>query len=131
MDTLSLSLKFTFNAPYSTGPIIPLKFFSEPKAYLEANNCKSVIDYGCGKGVLYGEDYKTITNEIDCPLPEYWGLEEFALYDPAYEKYSTRPGQKRDAVVCTDVLEHIAKDDLSWVVDEIFGYARKMVFINV
>ena len=110
-----------------------LKFVDLIKAYLEVNNCKSLMDYGCGKGILYGEDYKTITNEIDCPLPEYWNIEDgdIYLYDPAYEKYSRRPGQKRDAVVCTDVLEHIAKDDLSWVVDEIFGYARKMVFINV
>ena len=30
-----------------------LKFVDLIKAYLEANNCKSVIDYGCGKGVLY------------------------------------------------------------------------------
>ena len=36
-----------------------------------------------------------------------------------------------DAVICTDVLEHIPESDLGWVVDEIFSYATKMIFINV
>ena len=44
-----------------------LKFVDIIKAYLEQHECKSILDYGCGKGILYGEDYHTLTNEIDCP----------------------------------------------------------------
>ena len=108
-----------------------LKFVDLIKAYLEDNNCKSILDYGCGKGILYGEDYHTITDEIDCPLPEYWNLDEYELFDPGYEKYGKLPIHRKDAVICTDVLEHVAEEDLSWVVDEIFSYAKKIVFINV
>lgn len=108
-----------------------LKFVDIIKAYLEHHKCKSILDYGCGKGILYGEDYHTLTNEIDCPLPEYWSLDEHELFDPGYEKYNKLPIHKKDAVICTDVLEHVAEEDLSWVVDEIFSYAKKMVFLNV
>jgi len=108
-----------------------LKFVDIIKAYLEQHKCKSILDYGCGKGILYGEDYHTITNEINCPLPEYWSLDEHELFDPGYEKYGKLPVHKKDAVICTDVLEHVAEEDLSWVVDEIFSYAKKMVFLNV
>ena len=108
-----------------------LKFVDIIKAYLEQHECKSILDYGCGKGILYGEDYHTLTNEIDCPLPEYWNLYDHGLFDPGYEKYGKLPIHKKDAVICTDVLEHVAEEDLSWVVDEIFSYAKKMVFLNI
>ena len=36
-----------------------------------------------------------------------------------------------DIVISVDVLEHIPKQDLGWVVDEIFEYANHVVFVNV
>lgn len=108
-----------------------LKFVDIIKAYLEVNNCKSILDYGCGKGILYSDNYHLLTNEIDSPLHEHWNLDSYELYDPAHEKHSKLPIHKKDAVICTDVLEHIAEDDLDWVVTEIFSYAKKIVFLNV
>ena len=108
-----------------------LKFVDIIDGYLQNNDCKSVLDYGCGKGHLYTDKFTTITEEIDKPLPEYWGLEKYQLFDPAYEEHSKLPIHKKDAVICTDVLEHIPESDLGWVVDEIFSYATKMIFINV
>ena len=108
-----------------------LKFVDIIKGYLERNNCKSILDYGSGKGQLYTDSFKDITEEIDNPLPEYWNLDSYELFDPAYEEHSKLPIHRKDAVICTDVLEHIPESDLGWVIDEIFSYARKMVFINV
>ena len=108
-----------------------LKFVDLIKLYLENNNCKSVLDYGCGKAVLYTDKFSEVTDEIDCPLPEYWGLDECELFDPGYEKYGKLPIHRKDAVICTDVLEHVAEEDLGWVVEEIFSYAKKIVFLNV
>ena len=84
-----------------------LKFVDIIKAYLENNNCKSILDYGCGKGILYSDNYKELTTEIDAPLHKYWNLDSYELF------------------------EHIAEDDLDWVVSEIFSYAKKIVFLNV
>ena len=108
-----------------------LKFVDLIKLYLENNNCKSVLDYGCGKAVLYTDKFSEVTDEIDCPLPEYWGLDECELFDPGYEKYSKLPIHRKDAVICTDVLEHIPTSDLGWVADEILERADKMVFLNI
>ena len=108
-----------------------LKFVDIIKAYLENNNCKSILDYGCGKGILYTDNYNVLTTEIDAPLHKYWNLDSYQLFDPAYEEHSKLPAHKKDAVICTDVLEHIAEDDLDWVVSEIFSYAKKIVFLNV
>jgi len=108
-----------------------LKFVDIIGAYLEKNECASVLDYGSGKGALYTEDFHTITKEINKPLPEYWGLDLCALYDPAYEQHASLPDTKFDAVICTDVLEHIPEDDLGWVLREMYSKAEKMVFLNV
>ena len=108
-----------------------LKFVDIIQAYLEKNECDSVLDYGSGKGALYTEEFHTITKEINKPLPEYWGLDLCALYDPAYEQHASLPDTKFDAVICTDVLEHIPEDDLGWVLREMYSKAEKMVFLNV
>lgn len=108
-----------------------LKFVDIIKVYLDKNGCQSVLDYGSGKGALYTEDFHTITEEINKPLPEYWDIDLCAMYDPAYEKHSILPDGKFDAVLCTDVLEHIPEADLGWVVREIYSKADKMVFLNV
>jgi hypothetical protein len=108
-----------------------LKFVDIIGTYLKKNECRTVLDYGSGKGILYTEDFHNLTTEIDKPLPEYWGLDSYTLYDPAYEKYSTLPTEKFDAVISTDVLEHIAEDDLGWILREIYSKAEKMVFLNV
>ena len=108
-----------------------LKFVDIIKVYLDKNGCQSVLDYGSGKGALYTEDFYTITEEINKPLPEYWDIDLCAMYDPAYEKHSILPDGKFDAVICTDVLEHISEADLGWVLREIYSKASKMVFLNV
>ena len=108
-----------------------LKFVDIIKVYLDKNGCQSVLDYGSGKGALYTEDFHTITEEINKPLPEYWDIDLCAMYDPAYEKHATLPDRKFDAVICTDVLEHIPEADLGWVLQEIYSKADKMVFLNV
>ena len=53
------------------------------------------------------------------------------MYDPAYEEHSTLPDRKFDAVISTDVLEHIPEADLGWVLREMYSKAEKMVFLNV
>ena len=98
---------------------------------------KSLLDYGCGKALLY-DDMKYKEMPIDKngqvlpkPLSKLWQLDYFSLYDPAYEKYSKLPKGKYDAVICTDVIEHIDEKDVDWILDEIFSYARKFVFVTI
>ena len=92
----------------------------------------SILDYGAGKALGY--------QARDLPLPgggtapsiqEYWGVESIAFYDPGYEPYSARPERSYDGVISTDVLEHITEPDVPWVVEEMFGMAKRFVYANV
>ena len=98
---------------------------------------KSVLDYGCGKAILYDDEkYKNMKlnkqgQTLPKSLPKLWQLDYHALYDPAYPKHSKVPKGKYDAVLCTDVIEHIDEKDADWILEEIFSYARKFVLLNI
>lgn len=70
----------------------------------------TILDYGCGKGVLR-EHLHNVTN-----------------YDPA--TFPERPGP-HDLVVCLDVLEHVEFALLPNVLDDLRQLARKAVFVTV
>lgn len=92
----------------------------------------TLLDYGCGKGEAYQlKDIELEGGERAASLQDYWKLEEIRRYDPGYEPFSALPTQQYDGVVCIDVLEHITAPDLPWVLDELFGYARRFVFANI
>ena len=110
-----------------------ISFVDVIKHVLRENKCKTLLDYGSGKGLLYTKDYDKvkIDNPISKPLPEFWDIDEYTLYDPGYEEHSKLPTGKFDAVVCTDVLEHVPEEDLGWVADELIDYAKKLLFLNI
>lgn len=101
------------------------------KILIDKYGASTLLDYGCGKGMQYQpmkidlKEGKTFHS-----IPEFWGT-SITLYDPAYTPHSTLPQGAFDAVISTDVLEHCPEDDVDWIVDEIFTYARKFVYANV
>ena len=97
---------------------------------IKENDCKTLLDYGCGKAIPYD---KNRCKEVDLrhPIQKLCNLKSFDLYDPAYEKYATLPDKKYDIVVCTDVLEHIAEQDIDYVLTEILSRSKKIVFLNI
>ena len=98
---------------------------------IKDTKAETLLDFGCGKGTLYTKDFNTITNYIKQPVHKYWNLDSYTLYDAGYKKHSTYPKGMYDAVVCTDVIEHIWKDDLYWFTKELCSFAKKLVFLNV
>lgn len=94
------------------------------------NNCKTLLDYGCGKAIPYDKD-RCKEVGLKNPVQELCNIESFDLYDPAYDKYAELPDKKYDIVVCTDVLEHIAEQDIDYVLTQILSRSNKVVFLNI
>ena len=92
---------------------------------------RTLLDYGCGKAMLYQpvNDIRLGTRKARC-VQELLAVDA-TLFDPGYRPYSEKPVGQFDLVVCTDVLEHCDADDLPWIIDELFGFARTFVFANV
>ena len=101
------------------------------KALIDATRAKTVLDYGAGKGLQYRPQPVIVDErQVADGIAEYWDV-EIECYDAGYVPYSKLPQTSFDGVVCTDVLEHCPEEDLSWILDEIFGLARRFVYLNV
>ena len=121
----------------SAKPKFPGKKVCEMAALIQRvaliNNCKSVLDYGGGKGFQYTD--KVIFIDIDTGktykgLHNLLGAETAFVFDPSSSNLKNKPDPE-DLVICTDVLEHIYENDLPWVLHEIFSSAKKTVFLTI
>lgn len=99
------------------------------KRLIEQTGCKTILDYGSGKGAQYLPDAVEAGSKWPT-LAAYWGV-DVTCYDPAYQPFSRLPEGQFDGVICTDVLEHCPEQDIPWILDEMFGFARKLFFANV
>lgn len=69
--------------------------------------CGSILDYGCGKGLLVEQLANTLGKNI-----------VIQGYDPGYAKYDV-PYKPADIVTCFDVLEHIESEHIDAVLNDI------------
>lgn len=102
------------------------------KNVIEKNSIKSLLDYGCGKAMEYGQFTAEAPDGTPIQgLDKFWGITDITLYDPAVEAYSALPEGRFEAVISTDVLEHCPEEDLEWIVSEIFDYSKVCVYCTV
>lgn len=103
------------------------------KSLIDKFGVKTVFDYGAGKAKFYTEPlFPSADGKSKVDLKTFWGVDSIRLYDPGYEPLSKLPeNEKFDAVICTDVMEHIPEQDMDWVIDELYGFANKLVYVCI
>lgn len=77
---------------------------------------RQVIDFGCGKGVLADQVAQS-------------GVAECARYDPAVKGVDMLPDREFDAVINTDVLEHVPESELAGVLSTFKALSQNAVII--
>jgi hypothetical protein len=87
--------------------------------------CRSMLDYGCGKGV----QYEWVMPARGVTIEEWLGI-PVTKYDPAWPPFAAEPQGKFDLVICTNTLGAIPDADIGWVFDEICGLAGKVVYVS-
>ncbi len=93
------------------------------KDLIDRYNVESILDFGCGRGKQYqniDEDGRT--------LEEYWCIKT-TKYDPGVVGFDEEPKGKFDLVLCVQVLGSIPRKDILWVVDKLYGFANKAIFV--
>jgi hypothetical protein len=83
------------------------------KRLYDVTNSKSLLDYGCGKGML--------GKNLDFPIWEY---------DPAIPGKETPP-RCADLVVCIDVLEHVEPECLDAVIEDLARCVKQVGYFVV
>lgn len=92
------------------------------KQMIQQTRSKTLLDYGCGKGIQYTKE--NFHNDF------FYGIMP-ALYDPAVPGFSKLPAGKFDGVFSTDVFEHIPEPVLPKVLKEIYTRATKFVYLGI
>ncbi len=101
------------------------------KAIAHKHGAKTMLDYGAGKGLQYTDlRVKEAKGKMYPSLANYWGV-HVTCYDAGNKVFNNWPDGHFDGVVSTDVLEHCSREDLEWIISEIFEKAQKFVFANI
>lgn len=80
-----------------------------------------VLDYGSGLGFAWTKHR----------LHEKLGFVEPTLYDPGVRGLETKPDGTFTGVICSDVLEHVPEQLVDALLQEVFGYAERFVWLSV
>lgn len=88
----------------------------EIKKLIKEYNCKTILDYGCGKASAHHKNKLT---------------DSVTLYDPYYTPYSKVPIGSYDMVICTDVMEHIPEDEVGKVLANLINFTDKVLFLSI
>jgi hypothetical protein len=100
------------------------------KEIIDRLRIRSALDYGAGKGQQYAwRSHDAATGvPVGMGLEEFWGI-PVTKYDPAWPPYSGEPAGQFGLVICTHTLGSIPTVDLPWVIDRIYGFASRAVYI--
>lgn len=100
------------NKEFGTSSIYLWKYI---KKYIQKFHPKTVLDYGCGKGLLAKKIQKELNIKCYC-------------YDVAIPQFNQLPDEKIDFLINTDVLEHIPEENLDSVLEEISSISQNCFF---
>lgn len=100
--------------------IEPLFLYEEIKQFINLNNPKSIIDYGCAQGRL--------VSQLQTDFSE---MEVIDGYDPGVPQYENKPVRKYDLLISTDVFEHIEPIFLKETLEYIDNLYLKFAWINI
>jgi len=116
-----------------------VKYQKKIKDLVDHYGAKTILDYGCGKGLQYKEKLPyggsaghELPEEQWQTFDEYLGVTVFK-YDPCVKGFKRKPGKNRkfDGVICTQVLNSIPDDDMTWVRETLENHAAKFCFIGL
>jgi SAM-dependent methyltransferase len=105
--------------------------------FFKANNVKSILDAGIGSGKLckkmidMGFQCHGVDIVDDCLDEELQEIKNEILTVGALWDTSLFKENMFDAVVCLDVLEHVPTDYVVKVVDNLYYWARKYIFLQI
>ncbi|MGB1236361.1 MAG: methyltransferase domain-containing protein [Planktomarina sp.] len=99
--------------PYGRSSELKARYVQRELMYLDTVD--TILDFGCGQSRLVDWLAK---------MSDAQGLR----YDPAIPAYDTKPTVPCDAVVCTDVLEHIPEENVISFLQDIRAITQNAYF---
>jgi len=116
-----------------------VKYQKKIKDLVDHYGARTILDYGCGKGLQYKEKLPYGGGAgIELPQKQWQTFDQYLgvtvyCYDPCVEGFETPPpaDAQFDGVICTQVLNSIPDDDMTWVRNTLEQHATKFCFIGL
>lgn len=112
------------------GKILP-RHQSAVGRLIAQSGASTILDYGAGKAGAYHNVPGAPESCAVKWMPAWGESVRITLFDPGYVPYATLPEGRFDGVISTDVLEHLAEQDVPWVLQEMFARARGFVYASI
>lgn len=132
-DNQNFAQKKLFNSQNTFAGIQTLKHAFNIKKMCDLHKPKSILDFGAGKSGHYKQPIIDSEGNKFKNLQDYWSggraLMTIDTYEPGIGQ--SIPSKKYDAVICTDVIEHIYFGDIFWIIKELFNLAESFVYLNI
>lgn len=131
-SSVRLGAQFQNNNPKNWTGYDVVKYHKQIKDLVVRYHAKTILDYGCGKGLQYTDPLPYKSEEIRQTFDQYLGATVYK-YDPCVPEFATPPpvGTKFDGVICTQVLQSIPDSDLWWVREKLESYTQDFCFIGL
>jgi tetratricopeptide (TPR) repeat protein len=102
------------------------------RASFSGQGLHSLLDYGGGQGRQYKfQTLKARTGNEFENMAAFLGVQTVDVYDSGRPDTASTLSKTYDAVICTDVLEHCDRQDLPWIIRELFERANKEIFATI
>jgi hypothetical protein len=118
------------NKTYSGGGT--LAYAEIIKKLVKKHNVKTLLDYGCGKGLQYESGSIINFGNNNQTFDEYLDLASVYKFDPGVEKFAEYPplDSKFDAIIAIQSLSAIPTKDLPLVVTHLMNMSTKFCFVG-
>lgn len=95
-------------------------------------DARSLLDYGCGKGLQYEPGSIISFGEQNTTFDKFIGVETVYKFDPCIEKFKDHPplGSKFDVVIAIQSLTAIPDIDMPMVVNQLMSMTNKFCFVG-
>lgn len=134
-QSVELGIEFQKNNPKNWNGYDVVKYQKQIKNLVNFYNAKTILDYGCGKGLQYTDPlpYALDNEEPTWTTFDKWLNVDVYKYDPCVEAFKEPPptSVKFDGVIVSQVLQTIPDNDMSWVRNQIEMYTEKFCFITL
>ena len=102
------------------------------KEYFDQFEYDNLLDYGGGQGQQYElKRLKCKNGHNYGSMAQFLGVQQVCVYDAGRPETIKFLGKKYNTVICTDVLEHCDRQDLPWIIEELFEHAENAVFATI
>jgi SAM-dependent methyltransferase len=133
-QSVALGTEFQKNNSKNWAGYDVVKYQKHIKNLVDRYQAKTILDYGCGKGLQYVDSlpYGDDINPVWTTFDKWLGVTVYK-YDPCIEAFETLPpaGTKFDGVICSQVLQTIPDQDLPWVSELLQSYTDKFCFVSL